>query len=379
MAILHYGICTIEGQTQWRILVSLMKALLPNYRSFFTGLALALMVGLCFWSLTFAQGSTSGVVTRGANLRSGPATTYPVTGGATQGQAITIVATNAAGTWLQLADGRWIAAFLVDRTVDSADDAASTAVTPSSASGATALRNANLRAGPGTTYAIVGDVRTGEALDVQGRNTGGTWLQLRNGNWIAAFLVNQASAPQPIVTPNPTPVSTTAPTTVAPAATANSTTAPSTTSGSSFVVTQKRLLSPAENGGGTDGPSVHCGYDRRLTVHVLDANGNRLNGVPVQAQLGAKETIVTGAQGKGDGVAEFVLGGGQEVKVLRNPDGSPATSETATGLSTDPRNIPFDILISGGYCQDETSCQSFAANVGCIGHFSWEVFFHGRP
>jgi hypothetical protein len=54
-----------------------MKALLINYRSFFTGFALAFVAGLCFWSLAFAQENRAGIVTRGANLRAGPATTYP--------------------------------------------------------------------------------------------------------------------------------------------------------------------------------------------------------------------------------------------------------------------------------------------------------------
>lgn len=355
-----------------------MKVLPTTYRLWFSGFATALVATCYFCSLVFAQDEATGIVIRSANLRAGPATTYPVVGGATAGQEIEIVATNAAATWLQLENGRWIAAFLVDLT---GDNVPAPAPTPTAGTGSTALRNANLRAGPGTNYAIVSNVRTGQALTVQGRNADGTWLQLSNGNWIAAFLVNPATTTQPIVTPNSPPQPTNIPptSTTQPSTPAVPTTVPSSADGNNFVVIQKRLLSPAENGGSTDGPSVHCGYGRALRVNVVDANGNRLNGVPVQAQYGAKETIVTGAQGKGDGVAEFVLGGGQEVKILRNADGSPATSETATGLSTDPRNIPFDLLTSSGYCQDDQSCQTFAANVSCIGHFSWEVVFQQRP
>lgn len=77
---------------------------------------------------------------------------------------------------------------------------------------ATAARNANLRAGPGTTFAVVGGVKQGDALDIVGANPAGDWLQLATGAWIAAFLVT--SAPDvavraaPIValpTPAPTP------------------------------------------------------------------------------------------------------------------------------------------------------------------------------
>lgn len=53
-------------------------------------------------------------VNRGANLRGGPGTTYPVVGGATAGQSVEVVGRSMAGDWLKLADGTWIAAFLVD-------------------------------------------------------------------------------------------------------------------------------------------------------------------------------------------------------------------------------------------------------------------------
>ena len=49
-----------------------------------------------------------------ANLRSGPATTYARVGGVTPGQTLAIVARNADQSWLQLAEGTWIATFLVD-------------------------------------------------------------------------------------------------------------------------------------------------------------------------------------------------------------------------------------------------------------------------
>jgi hypothetical protein len=148
--------------------------------------------------------------------------------------------------------------------------------------------------------------------------------------------------------------------------------------GNEFVLVERRLWDVYENGGWLDGPSVHCGDGRELVVTVLDANGSRLNGVAVQVQYGAREIEVTGAQGKGDGVAEFVLGGGQDVQVVRNTDGSPATSELATGLSTNPGGISQADLIAARYCQDEVSCRQFVASYGCGGHFSWSVTFQRR-
>lgn len=51
-------------------------------------------------------------------------------------------------------------------------------------------RNANLRAGPGTNFEVVGYVRSGSAVTVVGQNNDGTWLELDNGNWIAEFLAD---------------------------------------------------------------------------------------------------------------------------------------------------------------------------------------------
>jgi hypothetical protein len=82
---------------------------------------------------------------------------------------------------------------------------------------ATVLRNANLRAGPGTNFAVVGTVKTGDSLDLVGVNAAGTWYELETGEWIAAFLVKlndagSATAPvtgtvavAPVVTPSPQP------------------------------------------------------------------------------------------------------------------------------------------------------------------------------
>jgi hypothetical protein len=223
---------------------------------------------------------------------------------------------------------------------------------------ATAQRAANLRAGPGANYAVIGGVRSGQPLEITGKNADGSWLQLANNAWIAAFLVNQLSITPPLTafsktTATPTPA----------------------TSGNDFILIEKRLWDPYENGGSLDGPSVHCGQARQLLVNVLDANGNRLNGVAVQVQYGARETQLTGAQGKGDGVAEFVLGGGQDVKVIRDVDARTVTSDAATGLSTNPANIPHDILMSARYFQGEESCKHFAETNSCLGHFSWTVTF----
>ena len=62
-------------------------------------------------------------------------------------------------------------------------------------------RNANLRAGPGTSFAVVGNATAGDVVTVVGENNTGDWYQLETGNWIAAFLVDQQSSVRTITTP----------------------------------------------------------------------------------------------------------------------------------------------------------------------------------
>lgn len=96
----------------------------------------------------------------------------------------------------------------------------STVLIPVLANGTTdviANRNANLRQGPGTNFAVIGGVKTGDALQVVGQNDDGSWLQLANGAWIASFLVTgwPSGAQAPVVAANPTapqPIATLAPT-----------------------------------------------------------------------------------------------------------------------------------------------------------------------
>jgi uncharacterized protein YraI len=348
--------------------------LLSTALAFFAATLLALSA--------FAQSAMMGVVRNGANLRAGAGTSYAIVGKAQPGQNVVIVGKNEAGDWYQLAGGHWIAAFLVDTTLITTTTPVSpvfatslerSTISPVTTS-ATALRDANLRSGPGVRYPLAGTVTAGQRLILAGKNEDGSWLKLENGVWIASFLVDQSAASLSAVT-STEPASTNPVTaTVSPAVTTEQ-----ATNGNEFIVIEQRLWDPNENGGGLDGPSVHCGYGRELIVNVLDANGGRMNGIAVQVQYGAREIYVTGAQGKGDGVAEFVLGSGQDVAVIRDHDGRLVTSDVATGLVTRADAIPFATLIAARYCQDEATCRAFAANNSCYGHFSWTVTFQRRP
>ena len=68
---------------------------------------------LFFPLVVFSQSSLTGIVTRDANLRTGPGTSYAIAGKAAAGQTVHIVAKSTAGDWYQLDTKAWIAAFLV--------------------------------------------------------------------------------------------------------------------------------------------------------------------------------------------------------------------------------------------------------------------------
>lgn len=65
-----------------------------------------------------------------------------------------------------------------------------TQVTPLLQSVANAI--ANLRAGPGTNFDVVGQTQPGQALIVVAQNRSGDWYRLDDGAWIASFLVDNA-------------------------------------------------------------------------------------------------------------------------------------------------------------------------------------------
>jgi uncharacterized protein YraI len=262
---------------------------------------------------------------------------------------------------------------------------------------AKASNGMNVRGGPGTAYPVVGALDASAEAEIIAKNPSGDWWQvvLPGGQqgWVygplvaasgdTAAIAIAANIPQPPPTPTPAPVAeapTATPVPAAPAAPAAPApaepAAPAPAAdGPDFVVVEKRLWDVYENGGSLSGPTVICGEKRQLVVNVVDANGSRINGVAVQAQYGAKEIFVTGAQGKGDGVVEFVLGRGQDVRVIRDSDGREVTSEMATGLSTEPAAISYENLKAGKFCTDDVSCKLFVDAPGCWGHYSWTVTF----
>ena len=242
----------------------------------------------------------------------------------------------------------------------------------------------NVRSGPGTAYPIVGALNAGEQADILAKNPESDWWQvtLPNGQtgWVLGTLVQASGDTASIAVaaniPAAPPTATPAPVAAVPAevppaeqapAEAAATAAPAASASDqpNFSLTQKRMWSKAENG--------DCRGQHLLRLHVVGANGGPLNGVALQG-IYTGEIIVTGAQGKGDGIIEYDLyGPGEGFRVIRDADGREAGSDAAEGFTTRSVDIPKEILIAGGYCSNDTDCQVFYNSWGCHGHHSWEA------
>ncbi len=243
--------------------------------------------------------------------------------------------------------------------------------TPPPAPAVIANDTVNVRGGPGTNYATVGSLVGGEHAPILGRDSNNAWWQIELGDstegWVYAQIVNtegdvsNIAVAANIPTPPPPPT---------PSAPPTATTAPKPAV--DFVVTGKRLWGPEENGGHFVGSSLHCGERRQLRAIVTDVNGQPLNGVTLLG-IYSNDQQVTGS--KGPGMAEWVLGGGDGIRVIRDVDGREVVSETIEGMVTDPRNISDGDFTAAGYCSDAASCQKLRDGMACYAHYSWDVSF----
>ncbi|MCP4421531.1 MAG: SH3 domain-containing protein [Chloroflexi bacterium] len=145
------------------------------------------------------------------SLRSGPGSSYQVTGSVYQGLQVTAVGRNASSTWLkvQLSDGQqgWIGAQFVQLSIPVAnlpvmDGSSSDSTTTSSSSTPPTTANwatvstgaANMRSGPGVGYGIVSIVGQGQYVTLLARNSISSWAKVQLSDntvgWINASLLN---------------------------------------------------------------------------------------------------------------------------------------------------------------------------------------------
>ncbi len=64
----------------------------------------------------------------------------------------------------------------------------------------------NIRAGPGINYAILGQLKQGEAVTIVGKSQDGLWWQIRRG-WVSATYIQVSGdiSPVPVSTPRAAP------------------------------------------------------------------------------------------------------------------------------------------------------------------------------
>lgn len=97
---------------------------------------------------------------------------------------------------------------------------------------ASAAKAANLRAGPGTSYAVIGGLKAKEEFEITARNADGNWFQIKKKDgttgWVAAFLVKNPPATDKVPLATDIPVPAAAPTKAAASAAAAPAAAPVT-------------------------------------------------------------------------------------------------------------------------------------------------------
>lgn len=232
----------------------------------------------------------------------------------------------------------------------------------------------NVRSGPGVAYPLITSLDPDKALAIAGKSTDGAWwkVALDNGEtgWVLASLVttNGDTSTVPIAAniPSPPPIA------AAPSPDISLEATP--TVGASvqspnaeryFKVVSSRLFTTFENG--------ECLGKRTLRINVIDANGMPLDGVRLKG-IPSGEEIVTGSQGKGHGVVEYVLNGIAEgFTIIKNDDGRDAISDLVGGRMNQSNEISTGQLIAGGYCMSEVDCQIYYDAWQCNG--GWEFTF----
>lgn len=187
-------------------------------------------------------GKLTATVSQAVVLRSAPIPAAPVVGMLRRGDTVALAGCDAEVLWCQTEDESWLLAYMLDilpadlpildhpgltiKTVKDALPPTPEPFTPPPATPTPAVQSlalllptptpmtvpayiettvnevANLRAGPGTDFAIIGKATPGDIVQVAGQNASGEWYQLADGAWIAAFLVEPPIAPPPVVTPD---------------------------------------------------------------------------------------------------------------------------------------------------------------------------------
>jgi len=172
------------------------------------------------------------VVMSAVNTYDGPDYDYATVGYKNFGDAVMVVACNLGCTWYEIEGGAWLPERVLNsppKNLPVNDNVPSVAIkkeleptatpfilmlptvtpTPTPTQppvwNAAASEYAILRRGPGTTFDQVGVAAPGVELSIVGRNAAGDWYQLKNGAWLAAFILDKKFSDLPLADKIPAP------------------------------------------------------------------------------------------------------------------------------------------------------------------------------
>lgn len=252
----------------------------------------------------------------------------------------------------------------------------------------TSTSQINVRAGPGTTYPVIGQLAPGDKAVVIGQNQAADWWRIdlepapevETPGWVYAALVSltgpAADIPVVAAPPPPTPL----PAAVADAAETDvaEESEPQTPQelaetlrcGKDFCVTYQAMVPIWENGGCIGNHSIY------VTVLQGPPPGRPLDGVVIGDTF---NNIEVASGDKGPGTAEVTLWmNSMSLKVKRHIDGTPYTSEESYSFTSHDELIPAEVLAANGYCGGNVEECRVRQNQNqvCRGHYSWKVTFH---
>ena len=140
--------------------------------------------------------------------------------------------------------------------------------------------------------------------------------------------------------------------------------------GKDFCVTYQAMVPIWENGGCIGNHSIY------VTVLQGPPPGQPMDGVVIGDTF---NNIEVGSGDKGPGTAEVTLWmNSMSLKVKRNMDGTPYTSEESFSFTAHDELIPAEVLAAAGYCGGNVEECRVRQNQNqvCRGHYSWKVTFH---
>jgi GH25 family lysozyme M1 (1,4-beta-N-acetylmuramidase)/uncharacterized protein YraI len=125
---------------------------------------------------TSASNLNAKVMVTVLNQRSGPSTSYKNIGKLLMGNTVNIINISGSDTWIQFAPGKWSAGFYSGQQYLEMIPGNPFQVRSK-------VDQLNIRSGPGTSYGSVGQLKTGDVVNVTGIGGKDAWIQFDLGKW----------------------------------------------------------------------------------------------------------------------------------------------------------------------------------------------------